>query len=124
MTIALRYAQHIMHCILCRETAFRRDDSVLVMMTAYRTLFCLAVCVLLVGGCVSTGCGGGANDDTLWCGIIHSPCLSVCLAQRHAARGSSVHDPLLGHGDPYGLEADPSSASHAPTPAAIIAGTT
>ncbi len=48
----------------------------------------------------------------------------VCLAQRHAARGSSVHDPLLGHGDPYGLEADPSSASHAPTPAAITAGTT
>lgn len=46
----------------------------------------------------------------------------LCLAQRHAARDSSVHDPLLGHGDPYGLEADPISASHAPTPAASIAG--
>lgn len=46
----------------------------------------------------------------------------VCLAQRHAARDSSVHDPLLGDGDPYGLEADPTSASHAPTPAANIAG--
>ncbi len=46
----------------------------------------------------------------------------VCVAQRHAARDSSVHDPLLGHGDPYGLEADPNSASHAPTPAANIAG--
>ncbi|KAL0037898.1 hypothetical protein WJX79_004430 [Trebouxia sp. C0005] len=42
--------------------------------------------------------------------------------ERHAARDSSVHDPLLGHGDPYGLEADPISASHAPTPAASIAG--
>ena len=46
----------------------------------------------------------------------------ACVAQRHAARDSSVHDPLLGHGDPYGLEADPNSASHAPTPAAITAG--
>lgn len=46
----------------------------------------------------------------------------MCLAQRHAARDSSVHDPLLGDGDPYGLEADPLSASHAPTPAAHIAG--
>ena len=73
---------------------------------------------------MSTEFGRGANDDTLCCVIIHSPCLSVCLAQRHAARGSSVHDPLLGHGDPYGLEADPISAPHAPTPAAIIAGMT
>ena len=46
----------------------------------------------------------------------------VCLVQRHAARESSVHDPLLGDGDPYGLEADPTSASHALTPAANIAG--
>ena len=46
--------------------------------------------------------------------------------QRHAARDaamdSGVHDPLLGNGDPYGVQEDPSSARHAPTPAVVIAG--
>lgn len=35
-----------------------RDDSVLVIKTAYYTLFCLAVCVLLVRGYVSMGFAG------------------------------------------------------------------
>ena len=43
-------------------------------------------------------------------------------AARDAARDSGVHDPLLGNGDPYGVQEDPSSAHHAPTPAVVIAG--
>ena len=48
--------------------------------------------------------------------------------QRHAARDSSVHDPLLGHGDPYGYaqqeeEQAPASSRLVPTPVASIAGT-
>ena len=43
-----------MHCNF-RQTGSRSDDSVFVIITGYRTLLCLDVCVLLVSGYVSRG---------------------------------------------------------------------
>ena len=48
--------------------------------------------------------------------------------QRPAARDDPLHDPLLGHGDPYGQaraeeEELPTSTHAASTPAAPLAGT-